>query len=190
VKKPGAKEQSSDGDLLQRAADGDEEAFLILYERYQAPVFRLALHMSGRRDTAEEVTQEVSLAILEGAGQYITERGSLQAYLIGVARNQVRRHWADTRSFGSIKPTELECDFGSRLVDRLTRDEEVTAVRAAILSLPANYREVVVLCDLEGLDYADVAVELGCPIGTVRSRLHRARTILEAKLRKRERCPV
>jgi RNA polymerase sigma-70 factor (ECF subfamily) len=58
------------------------------------------------------------------------------------------------------------------------------------LSLPANYREVVVLCDLENMDYAQAAQHLGCAVGTVRSRLHRARTILGAKLRNGERCPV
>ena len=74
--------------------------------------------------------------------------------------------------------------------EAMSRRQETRALRKAILSLPPNYREVVVLCDLENMDYARAAEQLGCAIGTVRSRLYRARTILGAKLRNGERCPV
>ena len=71
------------------------------------------------------------------------------------------------------------------MLDDLTRRETIDAVRQAVISLPPAYREVVVLCDLQELDYRDVAETLDCPVGTVRSRLHRARTMLIAKLRMR-----
>jgi RNA polymerase sigma-70 factor (ECF subfamily) len=64
----------------------------------------------------------------------------------------------------------------------LTHRERLEALRRAVLALPRRYREVVVLCDLEEVDYAEAAVVLGCPIGTVRSRLHRARALLLEKL--------
>jgi RNA polymerase sigma-70 factor (ECF subfamily) len=64
----------------------------------------------------------------------------------------------------------------------LTQREGIEALRRAVQALPRRYREVVVLCDLEEVDYADAAVALGCPIGTVRSRLHRARGLLLDKL--------
>lgn len=174
----------SDGDLLQRCKKGDENAFLILYRRHQGPVFRFALHMSGSWETAEEVTQEVFLAMLAQAGRYVAERSLLQAYLIGIARNQLRRQLKQMRR--RIDCVELDDDLcggsGEQLIDELSRNQELTALRKAILGLPAAYREIVILCDIESIDYANAALQLGCPIGTVRSRLHRARAILQARL--------
>jgi RNA polymerase sigma-70 factor, ECF subfamily len=192
VRKPPHNNERSDGDLLRLSGNGDEEAFLVLYRRHQAAVFRFALHMSGRRDTAEEVTQEVFLAMVADPGQYESEKGSFQAFLIGVARNQVRRQLRQTRAMSSDQMdvnADLRRHPGEHLLDELSRAQEMEALRAAILSLPPNYREVVVLCDMEGVDYATAAVQLGCAVGSVRSRLHRARGILETKLR-RERCPA
>ncbi|MBV8865358.1 MAG: RNA polymerase sigma factor, partial [Acidobacteriaceae bacterium] len=163
----------------------DEEAFLILYRRHQGPVFRFALHMSGSRDTAEDVTQEVFMAMLTEADKYLPDHSPLQAYLIGIARNHVRRHLRTIRE----RPDRIGPDSGSHgdyLIDELSRDQDLTALRKAILSLPPAYREIIVLCDLESIDYVNAASQLGCPVGTVRSRLHRARVILQAKLCGRE----
>jgi len=156
---------------------------MILYRRHQGPVFRFALHMSGKREIAEEVTQDVFLALLAGLRRYAQERGPLQSYLIGMARNHVRRYLGNSIAAACIQPR-------GDLLEDLTAEQESAILRAAILRLPPNYREVVVLCDLEGLEYAEAAAQLGCAIGTVRSRLHRARAILEARLRSRERCPA
>jgi RNA polymerase sigma-70 factor, ECF subfamily len=197
-KKSPSKETLSDVDLLRLSAKSDEEAFLIFYRRHQGPVFRFALHMSGSRETAEEVTQEVFLAMLAETHRYSSGSGSLQGYLMGMARNQVRRHY---RQYRVHAPDDLvmsisTADFDSHLAEELTQKQDLIALRAAILSLPVNYREVVVLCDLEGVDYGNAAAQLGCAIGTVRSRLHRARAILQAKLAKhaarsgRVRCPA
>jgi len=174
-----------DANLLQLSARGDEEAFVILYRRHQGPVFRFALHMSGNRETAEEVTQDVFLALLNGLRSYARQRGPLQPYLIGMARNYVRRYLTQAPT-----PGERVHDEQQQLLDEITAGQELAALRAAILKLPPNYREVVVLCDLEGLEYAQAASQLGCAVGTVRSRLHRARAILECRLRSRERCSV
>lgn len=198
MEKSPANQELSDADLLQLSANGDEEAFVVLYKRHQGPVFRFALHMSGRRDTAEEVTQDVFLALLAGLRRYARERGPLQPYLIGMARNQVRHYLSPaTREVHESleRPDEPQCEQGARLLDEISGHQELTAVRSAILNLPPKYREVVVLCDLEGVDYVQAAAQLGCAVGTVRSRLHRARAILEARLKRRaklnrERCPV
>lgn len=175
------KDQLSDAGLLQLSERGDEEAFVILYRRHQGPVFRFALHMSGKRETAEEVTQDVFVALLAGLQHYTQQRGPLQSYLIGMARNQVRRY---------LKQAPASPPPGSEQPAPENLDEDLAALRAAILKLPPNYREVVVLCDVEGLEYTEAAAQLGCALGTVRSRLHRARAILEARLRNRERCPA
>jgi RNA polymerase sigma-70 factor (ECF subfamily) len=188
VSKRQAKDELTDGDLLRLSGQGDEEAFLVLYRRHQGPIFRFALHMSGRTETAEEVTQEVFLALLSELQRYTAERGSLQGYLIGVARNKVRRQLRESRVFAPA--TEEGSYSGIALFEGLSKEQETAALRAAILRLPPNYREVIVLCDIEDMDYTQAARQLGCAVGTVRSRLHRARAILGAKLGKREACGV
>src|SRR5258708_8785705 len=81
----------NDIDLLQRVLAGDEESFTALYRRRQGSVYRFALQMSGRSSVAEEVTQEVFLAMIREAGRFDPGRGSLMAYLYGIARNHVLR---------------------------------------------------------------------------------------------------
>jgi RNA polymerase sigma-70 factor (ECF subfamily) len=187
VRKKQPHEDMSDSDLLRLSGKGSEDAFLALYRRHQGPVFRFSLHMSGSRETAEEVTQEVFMTLLSEPKSYAADRGPLQGFLIGIARNKVRRVLTQSRMRVSDCCTAGE---SVSLFQGLQKKQELAALRNAILSLPANYREVVVLCDLENLDYALTARQLGCAVGTVRSRLHRARAILGAKLRKTQGCPV
>jgi RNA polymerase sigma-70 factor, ECF subfamily len=177
----------TDDELLMRVRHGDEQAFVSLYRRRQGAIYRFAMHMSGSAATAEDVTQEVFLALIREDCGFDPERGSLSAYLFGIARKLVLRYLERGRSDMAL---ELNGDEISRpelaaadnpLVD-LTRKETLEALQKAVLALPRRYREVVVLCDLEEQDYADAAVALGCPIGTVRSRLHRARALLLEKL--------
>jgi RNA polymerase sigma-70 factor, ECF subfamily len=177
----------SDDDLLMRMRNGEEEAFVSLYRRRQGAIYRFAMHMSGSAHTAEDVTQEVFLALIRDDCGFDPERGSLSAYLFGIARKLVLRQLErgradlplDVSGEESTRPPLAATD--NPFID-LTRKETLELLRKAVLALPRRYREVVVLCDLEELDYADAAVALGCPIGTVRSRLHRARALLFEKL--------
>lgn len=118
---------------------------------------------------------------------YSADRGPLQAYLIGIARNKLRRQPDFNRA--PMPHSDLP-DEGVSPLEGLSKEQEIAALQKAILSLPPNYREVIVLCDLENLDYAQAARQLGCVVGTVRSRLHRARAILGARLRKNQVCPI
>lgn len=185
-------ETLEDADLLRLSAKGDEAAFTLLYRRHQGAVFRFLLHMSGRIDTAEEVTQEVFLMLIRHPNTYRPQRGSLQAFLIGVARNKLKRYRGD-RYLASSGLDELSEAQGFSAFDPFgdcSRASELRALHCAILGLPRRYREVIVLCDLEEKQYSEVAHSLGCLVGTVRSRLHRARGLLAAKLRSREKCSI
>jgi RNA polymerase sigma-70 factor (ECF subfamily) len=180
----------SDADLLRLMMAGDADAFTLLYRRRQGNVFRFALQMSGSRAIAEDVTQEVFIVLIREAGRYDPNRGSLAAYLYGIARNYVLRRLDQDRMFVqfSDSPEEEELTNGAMIdrsdpLDDLTRNEMVEELRQSILSMPPRYREVVVLCDLHDLSYVDAAAVIGCAVGTVRSRLHRARALLIEKLR-------
>lgn len=161
-----------------------EAAFTTLYRRHQGPIYRYALHMSGRADIAEEVVQDVFLVLLREPGQYDAERGPLEAYLLGIARKRVLRWLEKARSF----EPELEQADPRDLSLEPERNQMIRQLRRAILALPANYREAVILCDIEEMDYAEAAEIQGCAVGTIRSRLHRARALLTARMRSREGC--
>lgn len=177
----------TDDELLFRLRNGDEQAFSVLYRRRQGAIYRFALHMSGSPSAAEDITQEVFLALLRGDCGYDRERGTLSGYLFGIARKLVLRNLERGRGDVPLEPNPDEnAPRELAVVDDplagLTRHEAIEALRRAVQALPRRYREVVVMCDLEELDYAEAAVVLGCPIGTVRSRMHRARALLLEKL--------
>ena len=179
-----------DKELLRLTRAGDESAFTLLYRRHQAGIFRFALQMSADKTVADDVTQEVFLALIRESSGFDPDRGSLAAYLYGVARNQVRRHLErgklqiplDENANDESLPLESMAATCDPLGD-LTLLENLSALQQAVLSLPLHYREVVALCDLEELSYEEAARSIGCAVGTVRSRLHRAHGLLVQKLR-------
>jgi RNA polymerase sigma-70 factor, ECF subfamily len=180
--------QLSDEELLKRMAGGDRAAFAELYERWQAQVYRFTLRMSGSAACAEDVTQEVFLTLMRDGGQF-EGRGTFAAYLFAIARFAVLNLLRRERRFVAIEEDEGEgAPFEERMVAEgdpladLTRDEQTAAVQQAILALPVHYREAVLLCHLHELSYADAAGVIGCEVGTVRSRLHRARALLQDRL--------
>ncbi|HEY1342593.1 MAG TPA: RNA polymerase sigma factor [Bryobacteraceae bacterium] len=177
----------SDEDLLKEMRAGGERAFIVLYRKRQGGIYRFAMQMSGSPAVAEDVTQEVFLALLREDCGYDPARGTLSAYLYGIARKLVLRHLERNRSDVALDVDDDESAIPALAVhddplEGLTRRESIEALRRAVQALPRRYREVVLLCDLEEVDYADAAAALGCPIGTVRSRLHRARALLLDKL--------
>jgi RNA polymerase sigma-70 factor, ECF subfamily len=187
----------TDDELFLRLRGGEESAFVQLYRRRQGAIYRFVLHMSRSPAVAEDVTQEVFVALLrEGCG-YDPDRGTLSGYLFGISRKlllrQAERGRVDVPLESDSEDAAIpELAVAGNALEDLTNREGIEALRRAIGTLPRRYREVVVLCDLEEVDYADTAAVLGCPIGTVRSRLHRARALLLDKLNheRRPRPPV
>ena len=182
----------TDDELLLRMRSGDEQAFTALYRRRQGAIYRFALHMSGSAATAEDTIQEVFLALIRDDCGYDPERGTLAGYLFGIARKLVLRHLERRRTDVELdaEADDLVSPDATASADQLaalTRKEGIAALRRAVQTLPQRYREVVVLCDLEEVDYAEAAFILGCPVGTVRSRLHRARALLLEKLNQERR---
>lgn len=201
-----ATELTDDG-LLGRMIAGDEDAFTLLYRRKHPSIYRFALHMSGNATIAEDVTQEVFMTIIRDPKRFDPTRGTLGGFLFGIARNFLRKRWEQDRRLVALDGDANEIGAGgpgggSRGAasrnglhgnrnglagaagsDEFATRETISRVRQAVATLPENYREVVVLCDLEEMSYEEAASALGCPVGTVRSRLHRARAILLEKLR-------
>lgn len=170
-----------DGLLVRRLLEGSEESWTLLYRRYQAPVFRFAWHMTGSREVAEETVQETFLAFLGRAAHFDPRLGSLQAYLTGIARNQAMRisgrHRRESPAGSAGEPASGADPFRDASDGQMRE-----ALRKMILALPEPYRAVVVLCELEESSYEEAAAVLACPVGTVRSRLHRARQMLTERM--------
>jgi RNA polymerase sigma-70 factor (ECF subfamily) len=164
----------------------DAARFTGIYRQYSLGIYRFVLHMSGSDTVAEEVTQETFLMLIHRPDAFDPARGSMAAFLYGVARNFVRRHLKSGRRFEPVEEDEGgPFASGEDILGDLTRREDIQAVREAVLALPPKYREVVVLCDLQEMSYESAAEVLECVVGTVRSRLHRARNLLMIKLQAR-----
>lgn len=170
----------SDEQLLAAARAGDESAFSALYRRRQGSVYRFALHMSGDTTIAEDVTQETFLVLMDEPARFEVGRSALLSFLYGIARNLVLRRIEKNKPAALEQAENVAAQDDQH--DDLTRREAIEHVRGAILSLPEPYRSVVVLCDLEDTSYEVAALALDCPVGTVRSRLSRARGMLAQKL--------
>jgi RNA polymerase sigma-70 factor (ECF subfamily) len=189
----------SDDDLLRRIAAGDADAFSEFYEQWQARIYRFALHMSGSHSMAEDISQETFMNLISAAKNFDPTLGAASSYLFGIARNQVRRRFDQDRHLVPLAATDLESSNGDLSHRRngnhsspssnvivapidFSRKEALESIRHALVTLPAHYREVVALCDLQEMSYEQAAATLDCAVGTVRSRLHRARALLAAKL--------
>jgi RNA polymerase sigma-70 factor, ECF subfamily len=182
-------EEPRDDALLRRAAKGDEDAFTLLYRRHQTALHRFALRMTGHAWASEEIVQDVFMTLMREPKKYDPARGTLSAYLFGIARNRVMKHLErlprevsleDDNENGSHPSVAIVNSAGP--MHWVEQQERRRQVRAAVLDLPAEFREAVVLCELEELSYEEASQLIGCPIGTIRSRLHRGRALLLAKL--------
>jgi RNA polymerase sigma-70 factor, ECF subfamily len=181
-----AAEDASDADLLERLRGGDAPALRPLYERHGGSVYRFALLWSGSPAIAADVTQDVFVHLLTEAVDFDPGRGRLPAYLCGIARNFVRRLHAlpthDPLPEDDAGATTLQASAADGPLERLLRERDLERLRCAIAQLPPPYREALILVELQECSYAEAAAQCGCALGTIRSRLSRARALLAGLL--------
>ena len=176
-----------DSDLLGACRQGDEAAWRELVFRHTRKVFGLAYRFSGRVDEAEDLTQEVFVKVYQALDRYQPAEGAFSTWLTAVARNHAIDHYRRRKEERLRRSHSLE--ELDRLPSRaegplrgLEREERVQLVRRGLRALPAPLREPLVLCDLQGLSYDEVAATLSLPLGTVKSRINRGRLELAKRL--------
>jgi RNA polymerase sigma-70 factor, ECF subfamily len=166
---------STDEQLLEATAAGEEEAFVEIYRRYHERVYRFAYHMTGFAAAAEDVTHSSFASLLESPRRFRSGHAGLGTYLCAAARNQNLKRLRQTRHEVPCTKPAVDARAEGGPLQSLLAEELANAVRDAILRLAPLHREVVILFELEGLDLARVAEIVGADVGTVKVRLHRAR---------------
>jgi len=181
----------TDLELVERHRYGDRTAFEQIYRRHAEMVFNLALRMTGDAEEAAEVSQETFLRVHRYCGKF-QGRSSLKTWIYRVAVNSCRsrfrrdRTWRTRILSGSLERVEQVPDTRRGPEDRTLARDRGETVTQALGRLPEPFREAVVLRDLEGLAYEDIARVLGIRIGTVRSRIARGRDRLRTLLESSE----
>jgi RNA polymerase sigma-70 factor (ECF subfamily) len=176
----------TDEKLLENAAAGDETAFVALYQRHRDLVFRFAYRLLQSPETAEEITHDCFLSLIKDPQRFKADRGkaSLRTYLCAAARNlafkRLRRAGVET-AIDDL--SEQLAATASQQPLRLLLNAEVSeAVRKAVGELPPLQREALILFEYEEMSLAEIAEVAGADVGTVKSRLHRARERLRIAL--------
>ncbi len=172
-------------EIIEKCKKGDEAAFDELVERHQSKVINMCYGMLSDREDAYDAAQEVFLRVYRHIGSF-KGQSSLSTWIYRIVVNVC----SDAlRKRGKTIVTSLSEEDGDKPVleiaddspspdEAAQRNETVEMVRAAIAKLKDEYREVVLLCDIEGMSYDEAAEAIGCPMGTVKSRLNRARKSL------------
>jgi RNA polymerase sigma-70 factor (ECF subfamily) len=176
-----------DTELLARCRSADESAWRELVTRHTRRVFAIAYRFSGRVDEAEDLVQEVFVKVYLGLARFDPAAGSFATWLSTVARNHAIDHYRrqrQERARVSADPERLLAMPGreERQDRALEREERAQLVRRTLRALPNELREALVLCDLQGMAYEQIAEALRVPLGTVKSRINRGRLELAKRL--------
>lgn len=179
---------ATDRDLWAAAVGGDADAFGVLFERHSRSVYNFAFRWAADWAAAEDVTSEVFLTAWRRRSEVVftTESGSVLPWLLGVETNHLRNRRRSKRradaAISRLDPSEAQSDFSDEVLGRLADEIQMAEVRAVVEQLPEQERDVLALCAWAGLDYEGAAIALDVPVGTIRSRLSRARTHLRELL--------
>ena len=175
---------ATDRDLWAAAVGGDSNAFGALFERHSRAVYNFAFRWTADWGLAEDLASEVFLTAWRRRSEVVftTESGSVLPWLFGVATNHLRNQRRSKRradaAIARLDPTDSERDFSDEVLGRMADEAQMADVHAVVAQLGAHEREVLALCAWAGLDYEEAAIALDLPVGTIRSRLSRARAHL------------
>lgn len=178
--------------LVKRCKNGDREAFNELFAEYETKVINIAFGMLSNRDDAHDAAQEVFIRVYRNISGF-KENSSLSTWIYRITSNvcndilRKRMKHSNTVSINASNDEDEEYEINIRDTaptpdEYAEHNETQRIVREAISNLSAEYREVITLCDVEDMSYDDTALVLKCPVGTVKSRLNRARKALRKKL--------
>jgi RNA polymerase sigma-70 factor (ECF subfamily) len=173
-----------DATLARRVAEGDREALAVAYAREAAAVYRYALALCGNASWAADATQDAFIALAARPRTFDASRGTLGAWLAGIARHALLAQWRGANGHAALDPADEQAGapIGSSLDALLVQRQDLDALWIAIRALPWVFREALVLVDLQERPYEQAAAIAGVPINTLRTRLHRARARLAAQL--------
>jgi RNA polymerase sigma-70 factor (ECF subfamily) len=172
---------SSDIQLLRQVAAGDEVAFAELYDLYAPPVYNYLLRLVNEPAVAEEILQEVFLAMWQSAHRF-REEAKVKTWLLRIAHHQAVSWLRRTRVTLSTND-EYEADDHEPIEEHLARSWQTDQVRVALARLSSNHRAVIELTFVQGLSYTEIAEVMTCPVGTVKSRMSYALRHLNALLK-------
>jgi RNA polymerase sigma-70 factor, ECF subfamily len=179
-----AADECTDGELITRSAEGDRDAFEVLYRRYSRPVFGLALRRLGDRGRAEDAVQETFASIWRAARSYKPERGPGAPWLYAVARNAITDRGRARAEPPAEVPDQASSEPGPP--ERVESSWTAWRVHRALEGLSSNERTVIELAYWSGLSQSEIAEFLNIPLGTVKTRtraaLHRLSGLLEEEL--------
>ena len=178
-------ERTTDEVLLRRAGEGDQAAFLELYDRHREPIYRFAYRVLGEVDIAEDVTHDCFLSLIRKPENFRPGRASLRTYLFAAARNLALKHFRSTGRETGLDEMAEEPQLPQRHgpLRKLLDEELASEVRRAVFSLPPMQREALILFEYEGLSLAEIAEITDADVGAIKGRLYRARGQLKELLR-------
>ena len=182
---------SSEEKLVERCLQGDDAAWEQIVHSYARRIFNLSYRYTNRREEAEDLTQDILIRIYQNLKSFRSDAGSFQSWILRVGRNLIIDHYRQTRRFQQAAGTE-EME-GMNLKDEavpspqrvVERDEAAQFLRNGLQVLTPELKEAIILRDIEGMAYLEIAEMLGVPEGTVKSRINRGRLELAKLLSKR-----
>jgi RNA polymerase sigma-70 factor, ECF subfamily len=186
----------AEADFIERLRNGDPDAFDNLITRYSADIYAVLFRITENAEEAADLTQETFLSALKAIRTFRGE-SELKTWLFRIAVNHSRnrfRWWKRRKKDSTVSldapigdsdstVSEMIAGTGTSAEETVLRHEREAAIRKALLELPDIYREAVILCDIEGLSYEEIAAALEINMGTVKSRIARGREELRKRLK-------
>jgi RNA polymerase sigma-70 factor (ECF subfamily) len=182
---------SSDEKLVERCLQGDDAAWEQIVNSYTRRIYNLGYRYTNRRDEAEDLTQEILVRVYQNLKSFRADAGTFQNWILKVGRNLIIDHYRQTRRFQQAAGTEeletmnLKDEKAPNPERTVERDEAARFLREGLQALSPELKEAIILRDIEGMAYLEIAELLGIPEGTVKSRINRGRLELAKLLSKR-----